>query len=88
MSEKKWNYTADVVVVGSGAAAFATAITAKSNGAEVIMVEKASNLGGTTARSGGGFWIPQQPFSERKRNLRPKRRCSKVYGTLLLSATL
>ena len=88
MSEKKWNYTADVVVVGSGAAAFATAITAQSNGAEVIMVEKASNPGGTTARSGGGFWIPNNRFQKEKGNLRPKRRCNKVYGTLLLSITL
>jgi hypothetical protein len=27
MSEKKWDYTADIVVVGSGAVAYATATT-------------------------------------------------------------
>jgi 3-oxosteroid 1-dehydrogenase len=66
MTEKKWDYTADVVVVGSGAAAYAAAITAKSRGAEVIMVEKAAIHGGTTLRSGGGFWIPNNRFQKEK----------------------
>lgn len=48
----------DILVVGSGAAAFSSAITARKNGAKVIMFEKGDNVGGTTARSGGGFWIP------------------------------
>ncbi len=49
---------ADVVIVGSGAAAFAAAITAISKGSKVLMIEKADKIGGTTRRSGGGYWIP------------------------------
>lgn len=48
----------DVVVVGTGAAAFSAAVTARSKGSEVIMLEKAGKVGGTTRRSGGGYWIP------------------------------
>ena len=40
----------DILVVGSGAAAFSAAITAKEKGANVIMLEKGSIAGGTTMR--------------------------------------
>ena len=58
-------YEADVLVVGTGAAAFAAAITAKNEGAEeVIMFEKGSIVGGTTIRSGGGYWVPNNKFQK------------------------
>ncbi len=62
MTESTWDYEADVIVVGSGAAAYGAAITARSTGADVMMVEKAESHGGTTMRSGGGFWIPNNRF--------------------------
>ncbi len=57
-----YEYEADVLVVGSGAAAFSAAITARKNGASVIMFEKAATTGGTTIRSGGGYWTPNNKF--------------------------
>jgi succinate dehydrogenase/fumarate reductase flavoprotein subunit len=50
---------ADVVVVGSGVAAMAAAVSAHDAGARVQMVERTSSIGGTTAVSGGGVWMPQ-----------------------------
>lgn len=48
----------DVLVVGTGASGMATAITAASQGLKVLVVEKETRFGGTTARSGGWLWIP------------------------------
>ena len=56
--ERQWDETADVICVGSGGSAFAGAIAALDNGASVIMLEKAPFTGGTTAKSGGGLWVP------------------------------
>lgn len=53
-----WDQEADVVVVGTGAAGFAAAVTATQGGAKVIMLERAGNAGGTTAISGSEYWIP------------------------------
>lgn len=59
-----FNQETDIFVVGSGAAAFSAAITAKEKGANVIMLEKSSIVGGTTMRSGGGFWTPNNRFQQ------------------------
>ena len=49
---------ADVLVVGSGAAGFSAALNAVGEGAEVVMLEKAAKLGGTTIKSSGWAWYP------------------------------
>jgi succinate dehydrogenase/fumarate reductase flavoprotein subunit len=51
-------YECDVLVVGSGAAGMAAAITARHRGLDVLIAEKEPQFGGTTARSGGWLWIP------------------------------
>jgi 3-oxosteroid 1-dehydrogenase len=48
----------DVVVVGSGAAGMTAAITAAEQGLRAVVIEKADHYGGSTVRSGGGVWIP------------------------------
>nr|ACV13200.1 3-ketosteroid-1-dehydrogenase [Mycolicibacterium neoaurum ATCC 25795] len=55
----------DVVVVGSGAAGMVAALTAAHQGLSTVVVEKAPHYGGSTARSGGGVWIPNNEVLQR-----------------------
>ncbi|SUA79652.1 3-oxosteroid 1-dehydrogenase [Nocardia otitidiscaviarum] len=50
--------TVDLLVVGSGAAGMTAAITAARHGLSTVVIEKSRHWGGSTARSGGGVWIP------------------------------
>lgn len=52
----------DVLVAGSGAGGLAAAVTAAKAGLEVVVAEKESVFGGTTALSGGWLWIPNHPM--------------------------
>lgn len=55
----------DVVVVGSGGAGMVAALTAAHHGLSTIVIEKAAHYGGSTARSGGGVWIPNNEVLQR-----------------------
>ena len=49
--------TVDLLVVGSGTG-MAAALAAAEAGLSVLIVEKSSYVGGSTARSGGALWLP------------------------------
>ncbi|WP_211333160.1 FAD-dependent oxidoreductase [Pseudorhodoferax soli] len=55
----------DVLVVGSGAAGLAAAVTAAWHGLRVVVVEKEAVFGGATAWSGGWMWVPGNPLAKR-----------------------
>ncbi len=48
----------DVVVVGAGGAGMTAALAAAQHGLDTVLIEKSAYFGGSTARSGGGVWIP------------------------------
>jgi 3-oxosteroid 1-dehydrogenase len=54
----QFDKSVDFLVVGSGGGALASALTARLHGADVLVVEKTSLYGGTSANSGGNIWIP------------------------------
>lgn len=50
--------TYDVVVIGAGGAGMSAALAASRKGLDTVLIEKSAYFGGSTARSGGGVWIP------------------------------
>ncbi|MDW7978111.1 MAG: FAD-binding protein, partial [Candidatus Caldarchaeum sp.] len=57
-------YRVDVLVVGSGAAALVGALAVGHAGFKPLVVEKTELVGGSSAMSGGGVWIPNNPVSK------------------------
>ncbi|QRY53446.1 3-ketosteroid-delta-1-dehydrogenase [Mycolicibacterium septicum] len=53
----------DLLVVGSGTG-LAAALAAHEHGLSVLVVEKSSYVGGSTARSGGALWLPSSQVIE------------------------
>ena len=54
---REWDLEADIVSIGSGVGALATAITAHAHGASAIVLERADQVGGVTALSLGQVWV-------------------------------
>ena len=52
----------DWVVVGSGAGSMASALVMRQAGKSVVILEKEPFIGGTTAKSGGVMWVPNNRF--------------------------
>ncbi len=53
-----------VVVAGSGAAGLVAALAAATAGADVLVLERSDQLGGTTALGGGRVWVPANHCQE------------------------
>ena len=61
----QWDYSVDVLVVGSGNGAMTSALCCYEMGAkDVLVVEKADKYGGTSSVSGGGVWIPSNRYAK------------------------
>ena len=60
----EWDEIVDVVVVGSGGSALTAALSATTEGASVLVIEKDDVIGGTTGVSGGVMWVPNNHLLE------------------------
>ncbi len=67
-----WDHVAEVIVVGSGVGACTAALTAHHNGHSVLLLEKADELGGTSAKSAGVLWVPNN-FSLKEKGIADSR---------------
>ncbi|GME41815.1 putative 3-oxosteroid 1-dehydrogenase protein [Neofusicoccum parvum] len=56
--------TADVLVVGAGAAGLLAALRCHHHGLRPLVVEKADKIGGAAAYSGGCVWVPNNHLQE------------------------
>jgi 3-oxosteroid 1-dehydrogenase len=56
--------TFDWVVVGSGAGSMISALVMRKAGKSVLILEKTPFIGGTTAKSGGVIWVPNNRFMQ------------------------
>lgn len=79
---RSFDAEADVIVVGGGGAAFAAAVGAAQGGTRVLLLEKAPTIGGTTARSGGAYWIPNNHLMKAKGVKDPKDPAVKLMARL------
>jgi 3-oxosteroid 1-dehydrogenase len=55
----------DWVVVGSGGGSMCSGLVMRAAGKSVVILEKTPLVGGTTAKSGGVMWIPNNPIMQR-----------------------
>ena len=60
-----WDYETDYLIAGTGVAGLSAAITASRYGLTTLVVESTDKWGGTTAISGGGLWLPNNPLMAR-----------------------
>ena len=53
-----WDLEYDLVVLGAGAGGMTAALVGAIEGARTLVIERTGRVGGTTARSSGTVWIP------------------------------
>jgi 3-oxosteroid 1-dehydrogenase len=54
----RWDEAYDLVVLGAGAGGMTAALVAALEGMRTLLIERSAQVGGTTARSSGSVWIP------------------------------
>ena len=65
MSEQTWDRSVELLVVGTGNGGLTAAVCNYEMGTkDVLVIEKANEVGGTSSSSGGGIWIPCSHYAQ------------------------
>ena len=72
-ADRNFDHETDVAIVGTGAAGLSAALRASSEGAEVLLLEKAPTVGGTTFKAHGFAWFPDNYWMREQGLDDPKR---------------
>jgi 3-oxosteroid 1-dehydrogenase len=72
----------DIVVVGGGAGGLASALFARWEGNEVVLLEKAPELGGTTRKAAFWYWVPNNKAMQALGIADPKADCIRYMARL------
>ena len=72
----------DIIVVGSGIAGLATALFSRWHGNKVLVLEKASQLGGTTRKAAFWYWVPNNAAMRAAGTKDPKKDCIRYMARL------
>ncbi|MEM5500432.1 FAD-dependent oxidoreductase [Ahrensia kielensis] len=73
----------DLVILGSGAAGLTVALTALLNGLRVVILERAPKFGGTSARSSGTIWVPNNRMMRAAGNVDDAERAANYLSELV-----
>ena len=71
----KFDAEFDIIAVGSGVAGLATALFSRWHGNKVLVLEKASELGGTTRKAAFWYWVPNNAAMRAAGTKDPKKDC-------------
>src|SRR5580658_4112819 len=72
----------DIVVVGSGVGGLSAALFSRWLGNEVLVLEKASELGGTTRKAAFWCWVPNNAAMRAAGTKDPKKDCIRYMARL------
>ncbi len=61
----QWDDEYDLVALGAGVGGMTAALVSAIEGMRTLLIEKSDQVGGTTARSSGTVWIPNNPEQRR-----------------------
>src|SRR5689334_20243956 len=60
-----WDESFDWIVLGGGVGGLTAALVGALEGHRTLLIERGRRLGGTSARSSGTVWIPDNPYMRR-----------------------